>query len=173
MTSFKSSPKVASTPTTINVEAEREPGSGGEKTSRKLSEEELKLMRESGYSSKAIELYVNNVNVGKLENPTVVTTFLGSCGDLIKLYLKINEKNKIEDARFYYLGCPGSASSASAMTTLLKGKTVDQAKKITGNDILAELGGLPKSKLDCTALSIKTLRKAIAEYEKLRGRLEI
>jgi NifU-like protein involved in Fe-S cluster formation len=130
-------------------------------------------MVESGYSSKAIKFYVNNVNVGKLENPTVVTTFLGSCGDLIKLYLKINEKDTIEDARFYYLGCPGSASSASAMTTLLKGKTIDEAKKLTGNDILAQLGGLPKSKLDCTTLSIKTLRKAIAEYEKQRGRLEL
>jgi len=156
------------------VEAERgDCGSGGEKLSRRLSEEELKLMVESGYSNKAIELYVNNINVGKLENPSVVTTFLGSCGDLIKLYLKISEKNIIEDAKFYYLGCPGSASSASAMTTLLKGKTINQAKKLTGDDILKALGGLPKSKLDCTMLSIKTLRKAIAEYEKLMGRLEI
>jgi nitrogen fixation NifU-like protein len=146
---------------------------GGEKTSRKLSEEELQLMVESGYSNKAIQLYVDNVNVGKMEKPTVVTTFLGPCGDLIKLYLKINEKNVIEDAKFYYLGCPGSASSASAMTTLLKGITIDQAKKLTGDDILAELGGLPKSKRDCTTLSIKTLRKAIAEYEKLTGRLEL
>jgi nitrogen fixation NifU-like protein len=140
--------------------------------SRKLAEEELKLMVESGYSSKAIKFYVDNVNVGKLENPAVVTTFLGSCGDLIKLYLKINEKNVIEDATFYYLGCPGSASSASAMTTLLKGRTIHQAKKLTGNDILRELGGLPKSKLDCTTLSIKTLRKAIAEYEKVKGLLD-
>jgi nitrogen fixation NifU-like protein len=161
-------------PITINVDAESDDcGSGGEKTPRKLSEEELKLMVESGYSNKAIELYENNVNVGKLENPTITTTFLGSCGDLIKLYLKINEKNIIEDAKFYYLGCPGSASSASAMTMLLKGKTIDQAKKMTGDDILMELGGLPKAKLDCTKLSIRTLRKAIAEYEKLRGRLEI
>ena len=130
-------------------------------------------MVESGYSNKAIKFYVDKVNVGKLENPTVATTFMGSCGDLIKLYLRINEENVIEDAKFYYLGCPGSASSASAMTTILKGKTIDQAKKITGNDILAELGGLPKAKLDCTTLCIKTLRKAIAEYEKLKGRLEI
>jgi nitrogen fixation NifU-like protein len=105
-------------------------------------------MVESGYSNKAIKFYVDKVNVGKLENPTVATTFMGSCGDLIKLYLRINEENVIEDAKFYYLGCPGSASSASAMTTLLKGKTIDQAKKITGNDILAELEGLPKAKLD-------------------------
>jgi nitrogen fixation NifU-like protein len=148
-------------------------GFGANKMSRRLSKEELKLMTESGYSSKAIKLYVENVNVGKLENPTIVTTFLGSCGDLIKLYLKINEETIIEDATFYYLGCPGSASSASAMTTLVKGKTIQQAKKMTGEDILIELGGLPKSKLDCTMLSIKTLRKAIAEYEKLVGRLEL
>jgi NifU-like protein involved in Fe-S cluster formation len=59
------------------------------------------------------------------------------------------------------------------MTNLLKGKNVNQAKQLTENDILAELDGLPKSKLDCARLSIKTLRKAIAEYEKLKGRSEI
>ncbi|MGD6853023.1 MAG: iron-sulfur cluster assembly scaffold protein [Candidatus Bathyarchaeia archaeon] len=140
---------------------------------KKLSDEELKLMVESGYSKKAIDLYVNSVNVGPLENPSVVTTFRGRCGDLIKLYLKIDKKDKIENASFYYLGCPGSATSASAMTTLLKGMTVTQAKNMTENDILNELGGLPKSKTDCATLSIKTLRKAIAEYEKQKGRSEI
>ena len=141
--------------------------------SRNLSEEELKLMVESGYSKKAIELYVNSVNVGTLQNPSIVTTFLGPCGDLIKLYLRIDERDVIEEAKFYYLGCPGSAASASAMTTLLKNKTVNQAKKLTKDDILVELGGLPKSKRECAALSLKTLRKAIAEYEKLKGRLEM
>jgi len=141
--------------------------------SRKLSEEELKLMAESGYSKKAIELYVNKVNVGILETPSVVTTFLGPCGDLIKLYLKIGENDIIDDAKFYYLGCPGSAASASAMTSLLKGSTVKQAKKMMEDDIINELGGLPKLKHDCATLSIKTLRKAIAEYEKQKGRLEI
>jgi NifU-like protein involved in Fe-S cluster formation len=130
-------------------------------------------MVDSGYSKKAIELYVNNVNMGKLENPSIVTTFLGPCGDLIKLYLIISGRDVIKEAKFYYLGCPGSAASASAMTTLLKGKNVNQAKKLTEDDILAELDGLPKSKLDCARLSIKTLRKAIAEYEKLKGRSEI
>jgi nitrogen fixation NifU-like protein len=140
---------------------------------RKLAEEERKLLEESGYTKKAIELYVNNVNVGALETPSVVSTYLGPCGDLIKLYLKINKKDKIEDAKFYYLGCPGSASSASAMTMLLKDKTVNQAKKITEDDVLKELGGLPKMKLDCPKLAIKALRKAIAEYEKIIGRSEI
>ena len=130
-------------------------------------------MAMSGYSRKAIELYVNNVNVGKLQNPTIVTTFLGPCGDLIKLYLRIDERDVIKDAKFYYLGCPGSAASASAMTTLLRNKTVNQAKKLIEDTILAELGGLPKSKRECATLSLKTLRKAIAEYEKFKGRLEI
>ena len=141
--------------------------------SRKLVEEQLRLLAESGYPKKAIELYVNNVNVGALENPDVVTTYLGPCGDLIKLYLRIDQKGIIEDAKFYYLGCPGSASSASAMTELLKGKTVDEAKKITEEDVLNALGGLPKRKLDCPKIAIKTLRKAIAEYEKQKGRSEI
>jgi nitrogen fixation NifU-like protein len=140
---------------------------------RRLSEEELQLMVESGYSKKAIELYVNKVNVGTLKNPSLATTFFGSCGDLIKLYLRINERKIIKEAKFYYLGCPGSAVSASAMTILVKGKTIHQAKKITEDDVLTELGGLPKSKLDCAKLSIKTLQKAIAEYEKLVGRQEI
>jgi nitrogen fixation NifU-like protein len=148
-------------------------GFGGGKTSRKLAEEQLKLLAESGYPKKAIELYVNNVNVGALENPTVVTTYLGPCGDLIELYLKIDKNGTIEDAKFYYLGCPGSASSASAMTELVKGKTIDQAKKITEDNVLNELGGLPKMKLDCPKLAIKALRKAIAEYEKIMGRSEI
>lgn len=140
---------------------------------RKLVEEERKLLEQSGYTKKAIELYVNNVNVGALEAPSVVSTYLGPCGDLIKLYLKINTKDIIEDAKFYYLGCPGSASSASAMTMLLKDKTINQAKKLTEGDILKALGGLPKTKLDCPKLVIKTLRKAIAEYEKQKGRSEI
>jgi nitrogen fixation protein NifU and related proteins len=161
-------PTIMSIPTTTSSL-----GFGGENTSRKLSEEELKLMVESGYSKKAIDLYVNSVNMGSLENPSVSTTFLGPCGDLIKLYLQIDKRDQIENASFYYLGCPGSAVSASAMTMLLKGKTVNQAKNMTEDDILKELGGLPESKLDCAKLSIKTLRKAIAEFDNQKDRSEI
>ena len=143
---------------------------GGKKMSRKLAEEELKLLAESGYSKKAIGLYVNNVNVGAMENPNVVTTYRGPCGDVIKLYLKIDRTDVIQDAKFYYAGCPGIATSASAMIELAKGKTVDKAKKMTEDTLLKELGGLPKTKLDCPKLAITTLRKAIAEYEKTKGR---
>lgn len=144
-----------------------------DKMSRKLTEEQLKLLKESGYSEKAIELYVNKVNMGALQNPNVITTYLGPCGDIIELYLKIDKTGIIKDGKFYYLGCPGSAASASAMIELVKGKTMDEAKKITENDVLNALGGLPKAKLDCPKLAIATLRKAIAEYEKMKGRSEI
>jgi nitrogen fixation NifU-like protein len=136
---------------------------------RKLTGEELKLLEESGYSKKAIELYVDKVNVGIPKNPDIVETHIGPCGDVIKLYLKITENSVIEDAKFYYLGCPGSAASASAMTKLLKGRTIDEAKKITEDDVLRELEGLQKPKLDCPKLAITTLQKAIEEYEKKKS----
>jgi NifU-like protein involved in Fe-S cluster formation len=132
----------------------------------KLTKEELKLLEESGYSKKAIKLYAEKVNVGLIKSPDIVETYTGPCGDIIKLHLEINKNGVIEDAKFHYLGCPGSATSASAMTNLVKRKTIEEAKKLTEDDILKELGGLPKPKLDCPKLAIVTLQKAIAEYEK-------
>jgi len=137
-----------------------------EKMQRQLTKEELKLIEDSGYSKKAIQLYVNKVNLGIIENPDVVETHVGPCGDAIKLYMKVDEKGIIKDVKFYYLGCPSSAASASAMTKLVKGKTIEEAKKITEDNVLNELEGLPKPKLDCPKLVIKTLQKAIAKYEK-------
>jgi nitrogen fixation NifU-like protein len=131
---------------------------------RKIVKEELNLLEASGYSKKAIQLYMDKVNVGALKKPDIVQIYLGPCGDVIKLHSKINKKGVIKDTKFYYLGCPGSA--ASAMTELVKDKTIEQAKKIAEEDLLKKLEGLPKQKLDCPRLAIKTLQKAIAEYEK-------
>jgi NifU-like protein involved in Fe-S cluster formation len=139
----------------------------------KLKEETPRLMAELGYSNKAIELYVNNANVGELKKPDVFTTYLGACGDFVELYLKIDKAGIVKNGKFYYVGCPGSAASVSAMIALIKGKTINEVKKLTEHDILNELGGLPKEKIDCAKLAISTLRKAIAEYEKMKGRSEI
>ena len=133
----------------------------------------MQLMLESGYSKQAVSLYLDAINVGSIKVPSVVTTYRGACGDVIKLYLKIDAKNKISDAKFYYVGCPGCASSTSAMTQLITGKTLKEAKKLSIKEILKELEGLPKGKLDCPQLSIRTLRKAIAEYAKMQGRFEL
>ena len=136
----------------------------------KLTKKELELLEEAGYSKKTIELYGNKVNVGVIKSPDVVFSHIGPCGDVVKLYLKMDEENSVvEDAKFQYLGCPGSASSASAITKIVKGKTIQQAKKITEDDVLRELDGLPKLKLDCPKLAVTALRKAIAEYEKNKG----
>ncbi|MEM3623631.1 MAG: iron-sulfur cluster assembly scaffold protein [Candidatus Bathyarchaeia archaeon] len=140
---------------------------------KKLKEEELRLMAELGYPKKAIQLYADKVNLGALKKPDIVTTYLGPCGDFIELHLKIGKASIIKNGKFCYVGCPGSAMSVSAMIELAKGKTVDEAKKITEQDIINALGGLPTEKLDCAKLAITTLRKAIAEYEKIRGRSEI
>jgi NifU-like protein involved in Fe-S cluster formation len=133
---------------------------------KKATEEELELLRESGYSDKAIELYVNRVNVGVLEKPDIVETYTGPCGDVVRLYLALYGNHVIKDAKFQSLGCPGVATAASAITNLLKGKTIEAAKEMTEEDVFNELGGLPDPKIDCIELVIRTLRKAIASYER-------
>ena len=133
--------------------------------SKKLTKEELELLREAGYSEKVIKLYGDKVNVGVIENPDANFAYTGPCGDTMKLYLKINDDGFVEDAKFQYLGCPGAASSGSAITRIVKGKTLEEAKRITEHDILQELGGLPESKLHCPKLAVTTLQKAIAKYE--------
>jgi nitrogen fixation NifU-like protein len=132
---------------------------------KKATKEELELLRESGYSNKAIELYVNKVNMGVLENPDIVETYAGPCGDVIRLYLAVGKNNVIKDAKFQCVGCPGVASSASAVTSLLKGKTIEDAKKINESNVFNELGGLPDPKIDCIELVMRALKKAITNYE--------
>lgn len=140
---------------------------------KKLTEEEFKLLKEAGYSDKAIEFYMNEVNVGSIEKPGVALAYTGPCGDMMKIYLKISKNDMIEDAKFYYLGCPGAASSGSAITKLVIGKTIEKAKRITEQDILRELEGLPESKLHCPKLALTTLQKAIVKYEKARGQQQV
>jgi nitrogen fixation NifU-like protein len=132
----------------------------------KSTTEEQKLLTEAGYSDKVIEVYENKVNVGSIINPDVALAYTGSCGDTMKIYLRINRSGIIEDAKFHYLGCPGAASSGSAITTIAKGKRLEEAKNITEQDIIRELQGLPESKIHCPKLAVTTLRKAITDYEK-------
>ena len=119
---------------------------------KKAMKEEQGLLKESGYSDKAIKLYLDKVNVGVLEKPSIVETYISPCGDAIRLYLTVDENHVIKDAKVQCLGCPGVDSSASALTSLLKDKTIEDAKKITESDVFNELGGLPDPKIDCIAL---------------------
>jgi nitrogen fixation NifU-like protein len=136
--------------------------------SEKLSEEKIDLLKEAGYSRNAIALYGNRVNVGAIENADVTLAYTGPCGDTIKLYLKINNQNKIEDAKFQYLGCPASAACGSILTQIAKGKTLREAKAITEEEILKELDGLPGDECHCAELAVTALRKTLTKYESNR-----
>ncbi len=130
-----------------------------------VKSEETRQLIELGYSDKAIELYQNDVNFGVMDNPDANAVFLGTSGDLIRLYLKLNGQT-ITDAKFLCYGCPGSLAAMSALTLILKGQSLSLAKKLTEDDVLKVLGGLPETKQECAQIAVKTLKKAIANYEK-------
>ena len=133
--------------------------------SDKLTKEKIELLKNAAYSKKAIELYANKVNVGVIENSDVTLAYTGPCGDTCKIYLKINDQNIIEDAKFQYLGCPASAACGSTVTQIAKGKTLREAEEITEEEVIKELGGLPGDECHCATLVLTTLRKAIKKYE--------
>ena len=124
---------------------------------------ERALLEKSGYSKKAIYYYEARLNVGEIKNPDAHFSYTGPCGDTMEMFLKI-ESNKITDAKFRAIGCAGSYVSASALTEMIKGKTLEEAKKIDENDILKHLGKIPAPKIHCACLAKKTLQQAIQEY---------
>ena len=130
-----------------------------------LTPEERKLLTDAGYSATAIEWYGNQVNVGVLENADEALAYTGLCGDSIKLYLKIRDGTVIEDTRFQYLGCPASAACGSVVTQMIIGKTVQEAMRITEDDVFQALGGVPAHECHCAELALTTLHKTIAKYE--------
>jgi len=127
------------------------------------------LMKSSGYSTKAIEYYLDKENVGIIETPSVHSAYTGPCGDTLEVYLKI-ESNIIKDAKFQAIGCAGAFSSGSALMEMIKGKTLEEAKRITEEDIINFLGGLPKQKFHCTCLARRALQTALGKYKKTRAR---
>jgi nitrogen fixation protein NifU and related proteins len=127
--------------------------------------EESKRLLASGFSDKAIEFCLQEINVGVIENPDADAVFLGPAGDLIRLYIKLNG-DIIEDAKFLCYGRPASSAAMSALTILMKGKLIAGAKKLTEDDILKTLGGLPETEMQSTEIAIKTLNKVFMVREK-------
>ncbi|SRR6056297_3059527 len=117
------------------------------------------------YNEKVLEHFKNPHNQGKLENPDAYAQ-VGNpvCGDIMKMYLKIKD-NVITDIKFETLGCVAAIANSSITTDMAKGKTLDEVKKLTKQDIVDELGGLPPSKVHCSVLALDALHKAIEEYE--------
>ncbi|MBR2029949.1 MAG: Fe-S cluster assembly scaffold protein NifU [Clostridia bacterium] len=118
----------------------------------------------NGYNEKVIEVFSNPKNVGKIDNADGVGTVgNATCGDIMKIYLKI-ENNIIVDAKFQTFGCAAAIATSSTATEMIIGKTVDEAERLTNADVVENLGGLPAQKMHCSVLAEEAIREAIKDY---------
>jgi len=123
------------------------------------------------YTKKVLEYFRHPKNVGEIDNPDATATE-GSpaCGDVVKLYLKVNPETKvIDDIKFKSYGCASNIATASIITELAKGKTINEAKKITWKRAAGALGGLPPVKVHCAVLAVDALKTAVENYEHQHG----
>lgn len=127
------------------------------------------------YSQKVLDHFMHPHNVGKMENPDATATEGSpSCGDQVTIFLKIDEDSKvIQDVSFLSYGCASNIATASIITDLAKGKTLDEAKEISWKDAMEALDGLPPVKVHCSVLAADTLQTAISNYEIAHGLKEV
>lgn len=122
-----------------------------------------------GYTEKVMDHFMHPRNVGTVTDPDGVG-LVGNpvCGDLMEVSIKV-KKEVITDIKFKTFGCGSAIATASMVTELAKGKTLDEAEKITRQDVADELDGLPPRKMHCSNLAADALHKAIEEYRKKAG----
>jgi NifU-like protein involved in Fe-S cluster formation len=123
------------------------------------------------YNEKVLEHFRHPHNIGKIENPDgKATEGSPACGDMVSVYIKVNPKsNIIEDIKFESYGCASNIATGSIITDMAKGKTLEEAKKITWQQATEALGGLPAIKAHCSVLAVEGLRAAIQNYEEKHG----
>jgi len=123
------------------------------------------------YSETVLEHFRHPRNVGKIEDPDG-KAIEGSpaCGDMVSVYIDVDpETNRISDIKFESYGCASNIATGSIITELAKGKTLEEARKITWKEASEALGGLPKIKAHCSVLAVEGLRSAIENYEERHG----
>ena len=116
------------------------------------------------YNQKIIDTIANPKNVGDMEDANAMGMVgNASCGDIMQIFLKI-ENDIIIDAKFKTFGCGAAIASSSVATELVKGKTLDEALKVTNADVVEELEGLPPQKIHCSVLAEEAIAEAIKDY---------
>ena len=118
------------------------------------------------YSEKVMDHFMNPRNMGEIGDADGVGT-VGNpvCGDLMTVYIKVKD-SKLEDVKFKTFGCGAAIATSSMITELAKGKTIEEALKITRGDVADRLGGLPPVKMHCSNLAADALHAAIEDYKK-------
>jgi nitrogen fixation NifU-like protein len=122
------------------------------------------MLSASGYAEEAINYFLTKPNLGPLKGANHVTELTGPCGDTMKCFIKV-DKGRIVDAKYQVLGCPGAVSAAMALADLVRGKSLSEALKVKDRDVFRRLVQIPDQKQHCIRLAVKTLEKAIKEYE--------
>jgi len=124
-----------------------------------------RMLSGSGYSDKAIRYFMEKRYMGALPDADHASEMTGTCGDTMRICLKF-ENGIILDARYEVLGCPGAIASAMAVVDLIKGKKIEDARKLNDGDVFRALEDLPSQKNHCIQLAVNTLQKALDEHSK-------
>ncbi|MCQ9205903.1 MAG: iron-sulfur cluster assembly scaffold protein [Omnitrophica bacterium] len=118
------------------------------------------------YTNKVIDYFRNPHNMGKMENPNGIGKVGNTvCGDVMWIYIKVKDE-VITDCSFETFGCVAAIATSSALTDLVKGKSIEEALKVTNKDVANELGGLPSMKMHCSLLAEQGLKAAVDDYRK-------
>ena len=125
------------------------------------------------YTQKVLDLFRNPKNLGKMEDATVVAVAGNpACGDMITFYLKINDQDIIEKATFESYGCAANIATASIVTEMIRGLTLQSAwNDVTWKKVTEEVGGLPSVKFHCGILAVGAVKRAIRKYYEQKGTL--
>ncbi|MCI8966976.1 MAG: Fe-S cluster assembly scaffold protein NifU [Lachnospiraceae bacterium] len=119
------------------------------------------------YSEKVMDHFSNPRNVGEIEDPSGVGTVGNAkCGDIMRMYLDIDDDGIIQDAKFKTFGCGAAVATSSMATELVKGRTVTQALEVTNKAVMEALDGLPPEKVHCSLLAEEAIHAALWDYAK-------